>query len=242
MKQTQGVSAGIALILAISFITQAQGTNGLVQSKPSVQTDDLNIMLEAVEAATLPPGKFVPKAGNFDSAALGHSQSSMPTQVMGIESSDMDDSSTYSFPTNGLWLEITNISNGWSYLNLHNATDQVYAIWSTTNLLANWNVETEVWPTNPPVISFMVPTLERQNLFLQAEDWTGVTENGNTTPDWWFWKYFGTVALTDSDLDSQGKTLLYDYQNGLDPNTVLLPPLITQQGSISGSLSFDVQS
>ena len=47
-----------------------------------------------------------------------------------------------------------------------------------------------------------------------------MTENGNTTPDWWFWEYFGTVALSDTNLDSQGNTLLYDYQNGLDPNVI----------------------
>ena len=55
-------------------------------------------------------------------------------------------SPSYSFDTNGLWLQITNVSNGLAYLNLNNATNQVYAIWSTTNLLANWNVETEMWP------------------------------------------------------------------------------------------------
>jgi hypothetical protein len=119
-----------------------------------------------------------------------------------------------------IWLVPTGVSNGLACLNLHNATNQVYAIWSTTNLLANWNVETEVWSTNPAVLPFTVPTLERQNLFMQAEDWTGVTENGNTTPDWWFWEYFGTLALSDTHLDSQGNTLLYDYQNGLDPNII----------------------
>ena len=33
-----------------------------------------------------------------------------------------------------LWLEITNVLGGVAHLNLHNATNQVYAIWSTTNL------------------------------------------------------------------------------------------------------------
>jgi hypothetical protein len=93
-------------------------------------------------------------------------------------------------------------------LNLHNGTNLVYAIWSTTNLLAGWQVETEVWPTNgtvtPTTTPFTVATLARQNLFLQAEDWTGVTENGNTTPEWWFWANFGTVALSDTNLDSSG--------------------------------------
>ena len=108
-------------------------------------------------------------------------------------------SSSYSINTNGLWLEITNVSNGWSYLNLHNGTNQVYAVWSATNLLTGWQVEREVWPTNgtviPTVTPFTVQNFNRQTLFLRAEDWTGVTENGNTTPDWWFWLYFRNDGL-----------------------------------------------
>jgi len=49
----------------------------------------------------------------------------------------------YTFDTNQLWLEITNVSNGIAYLNLHNGTNPVYAIWTTTNLLspfAQWQV------------------------------------------------------------------------------------------------------
>src|SRR5208282_3183756 len=143
-------------------------------------------------------------------------------------------SSSYSIDTNGLWLEITNVSNGWSYLNLHNGTNQVYAIWSTTDLsipFSNWQVETEVWPTNgtiiPTVMPFTVQNLSRQDLFLRAEDWTGVTENGNTTPDWWFWLYYGATALSDTNLDSQGNTLLFDYTNGLDPNVIQFSVSVT---------------
>jgi hypothetical protein len=48
-------------------------------------------------------------------------------------------------------------------------------------------VETEVWPTNgtviPTVTPFTVQNFNRQNLFLRAEDWTGITSNGNTTPE-----------------------------------------------------------
>ncbi len=133
--------------------------------------------------------------------------------------------------TNGLWLEITNVSNGWSYLNLHNGTNMVYAIWGTTNLLTGWQVEMEVWPTNgttiPTVTPFSVQNLNRQNLFLRAEDWTGVTENGNTTPDWWFWEYFGTTALLDTNLDANGNTLLSDYQNSIDPNIINFTLVVT---------------
>jgi hypothetical protein len=124
------------------------------------------------------------------------------------------------FDPTSLWLEITNVRDGVAYLNLHNATNQVYAIWSTTNLPGGWNVESELWPTNSAVMPFTELSLDRQNLFLLAEDWTGVTENGNTTPDWWFWMYFDTTALYDTNLDTQGNTLLYDSQNGLDPNII----------------------
>jgi hypothetical protein len=126
--------------------------------------------------------------------------------------------------TNVLWLQITNVSNGLVYANLNMATDTVYAIWSTTNLLSPWQVECEVWPTNgtmiPAVTPFSLQNFGRQNLFLRAEDWTGVTENGNTVPDWWFWMYFGTTALYDTNLDSQGNTLLSDYEDGTDPNII----------------------
>ncbi len=121
-----------------------------------------------------------------------------------------------------LWLQINAASNGLAYLTLNGATDEVYEVWSKTDLsLTNWNIESEVWPTNPAMTPFTVPLLDRTNaLFIWARDWTGVTGNGNVTPDWWFWEYFGTLALSDTNLDSQGNTLLYDYQNGVDPNII----------------------
>jgi len=136
------------------------------------------------------------------SALLEQTQGGM--RMMGMESSDTNDSPTHTFPTNELWLEITGVSNGAAWFNLHNATNQVYAILSMTDLtVPGWNIEQEVWPgTNQGVTPFTVPVLDRTSmLFVQAEDWTGVTENGNITPDWWFWEYFGTVALSDSDRD-----------------------------------------
>jgi hypothetical protein len=128
-----------------------------------------------------------------------------------------------SFATNSLWLQITNVSNELAYLNLMNATDSVYEIYSTVALVNgsnSWNIETAVWPTNPAVMPFTVPELNRTNLFIWARDWTGITSNGNTTPEWWFWKYFGTVNLLDTNMDSQGNTLLHDYTNSLDPNVI----------------------
>jgi hypothetical protein len=130
----------------------------------------------------------------------------------------------YSVNTNLLWLQVTNVVDGTVYADLFNGTDEVYAVLSTTNLLTPsnlWQVETEVWPTDTNCMPFTVPTSGRQNLFLRAEDWTGVTENGNTTPDWWFWYYYGTTALYDSSVDSQGNQLWLDYMGGTDPNVIM---------------------
>jgi hypothetical protein len=131
--------------------------------------------------------------------------------------------SAFDFATNSLWLQIIGVTNDTAYLILNNTTDEVYEVWSKTDLtLTNWTIELEIWPTNPAMTPFTVPLLDRTNaLFIWARDWTGVTGSGNTTPDWWFWKYFGTLALSDTNLDSQGNTLLYDYQNGVDPNIIL---------------------
>ena len=133
----------------------------------------------------------------------------------------------YTYDTNGLYLEITNVAAGLAYLNLHHATNQVYALWSTTNLPAGWQVETELWPTNQDVMPFTVPTLDRPNLFLRAEDWTGVDSDGDGIPDWWIWLYFGNLAQTATNLDSAGNTLLYDYTNGLAPATFQFTALAT---------------
>ena len=125
--------------------------------------------------------------------------------------------------TDSLWLQITGITNGVANLILNNATGQVYEVLSKTDLtLTNWTIEPgAVWPTNATAMPFTVSVLDRTKaLFIQAADWTGITENGSTTPDWWFWKYFGTLDLSDTNLDSQGNTLLYDYTNGLDPNVI----------------------
>ena len=133
--------------------------------------------------------------------------------------------STFTIDTNLLWLEITNVSNGWSYLSLHSgtnqfSTNQVFAILTKTNLLdATWTIETIISPTSNQtnVLPFSMQNFGREILFFRAQDWTGVTENGNTVPNWWLWQYFGTTALSDTNIDNQGNTLVYDYTNHIIP-------------------------
>jgi hypothetical protein len=125
------------------------------------------------------------------------------------------------FSTNGLWIQMEAVSNGLAWCQLMNATDYVYAIWSTTNLLLPWNLEAEEFPgTNQNADPFTVPTSDRPSLFLWATDWTGVTSNGNQTPDWWFYYWFGTTSLSDTNVDGGGVPLHDDYQSGADPNVI----------------------
>jgi hypothetical protein len=85
----------------------------------------------------------------------------------------------------------------------------------------NWNIETEVFPTNQQVMPFTIAEQGRTNLMVWARDWTGITSYGNQTPEWWLWEYFGTVDLSDANLDAQGQNTLWDdYQNGSDPNII----------------------
>jgi hypothetical protein len=129
--------------------------------------------------------------------------------------------SAYTIDTNRLFLEITGVNNSVASFNLYNASNQVYAIASKSNLLsADWKIEVEVWPdTNQTVMPFTVPTLARQNLFVRAEDWTGVDSDGDGIPDWWIWKYFGNLSEMATNLDANGNTLGYDYANNLVPGT-----------------------
>ena len=110
------------------------------------------------------------------------------------------DSFNYQVPTNGLWLEITNVSNGLVYLNLHNATNLVYGIYTSPDLLipfTNWTPVSEIWPTNQTtnVLPFTISASFYPSEFVRAMDWTGVDANSNGIPDWWEWKFFNPSTL-----------------------------------------------
>lgn len=157
---------------------------------------------------------------------------------MGSEDSPSGFSPMFSvIDANSLWLEITNVSNGWSYLNLHNATNQVYAIESSSVLVGGWNVETELWPVGDQtnVMPFSVQNFGRQDLFFRAQDWTGVDSNNDGIPDWWTWKYFGTINITDTNLDYSGNgyTFAQDYSNNVTPTVFVFTNLEVPNNYVS---------
>jgi len=127
-----------------------------------------------------------------------------------------------SVPSGALWLQTTGLTNAVLSVNLVNATDYVYEVCSTTDLSqTNWNIEAEVFSTNQQVMPFTVNQQGRPALFLWARDWTNITSYGNQTQEWWLYKYFGTVNLSDTNLDVNGiNTLLYDFTNGINPTNI----------------------
>ncbi len=128
----------------------------------------------------------------------------------------------FRYPTNGLWLSITNVANNTVYANLHGGTDTVYEVYSKTDLtVPNWGIETEVFPgANTNTMPFNIPMAARTNLFLWARDWTSVTSLGNITPEWWFYEWFGTTNMSDYDRDYVGNTLAYDYAYHQEPDII----------------------
>jgi hypothetical protein len=46
------------------------------------------------------------------------------------------------------------------------------------------------------------------------------SSNGSGLPDGWLWAYFGSLGYYATNVDTDGNTLLADYQNGVDPNPI----------------------
>ncbi len=126
---------------------------------------------------------------------------------------------SYSPPTNGLWLQVSNVADGNMYVNLNGATDCVYAVLSSQSLgegttFSNWDIGTEVFGLSTNPVPFYVSMNGRNALFLSAMDWTGITSNGNETPDWWFYYWFGVdgLSLSDTNVDSWANFALRLYK------------------------------
>jgi alpha-tubulin suppressor-like RCC1 family protein len=234
----------LAAVLALGFwgLVQAQTTTISVQSLRSGSAIDLETMFKAIEATEPVPAwdldddYFLLDDLNVSDTSTGLGMRDMS---MSLESTSTLESG-YEGPvygSNDLWLEIMGVSNGLAYLNLHNATDEVYEVWSKIDLLApSWNIEQEVWPgTNQDIVPFTVSQLDRTNLFIWARDWTGIDENSNGIPDWWEYKYFGHLGVDpNADPDGDGLSNLQEYQAGTDPTDYYngnLPNIIIISGN-----------
>ena len=199
------------------FGMQAQTTSGTAISGLDMEADTvMNLILRVQTTAANAQMGMMSRAMGMNSGPPGFGD----TGDGGDGTNNFySDSFNYKVPTNGLWLEITNISNGYAWLNLHNATNLVYEILSKTDLTAaGWNIEAALWPTDTNSMPFVLSlNPQPSTFFVWARDWTGVTSGGNQTPDWWFWEYFGTVALSDANQDANGNSLLSDYTNNVVP-------------------------
>ena len=186
---------------------------------PSDPLPELNLYTDGT------PGNYWYDDRDYDYSANSANASAAtgPRRALGAYSTGWGSSSNgQTIPPGALWLQITGATNSIVSLNLNGATDTVYEVWSKTDLeQTNWNIETEVFPTNQQVMPFAVNQQGRGTLFLWARDWTGITSDGNETPEWWFFYYFGTTALSDTNLDVNGSnTLVYDYTNGINPTNI----------------------
>ena len=100
---------------------------------------------------------------------------------------------SYSFDTNLLWLQITNIVNGTAYANLYNATNQVYAIWSTPDLTIPFAVGR--WKRKyfrqiaPPTFCHSLSRLSDDQIFSYGRK-IGRVFIPMACPAGWTWYYF----------------------------------------------------
>lgn len=227
-------TGGQVTVNSLQSRTQTQTTSSTVASEVTLQADAVvNLITQIQTAAANQQPRATMQAMGMDVPSPGDGGDGGSNNYSGF-------SSTYTIDPDALWLEITNVSGGLAYLNLHNGSNEVYCIWSTTNLatpFADWQVETELWPSNAAVLSFMVSTLNRPNLFVRAEDWTGVDSDGDGVPDWWAWKYFGNVNVTDTNLDysGNGNTFAQDYSNNVTPTVFVFTNLEVPNNYVSSS-------
>jgi hypothetical protein len=138
----------------------------------------------------------------------------------------MDPSSAY--PSNSLWLSISEPTNGLAHLVIHGTVPDVpYEIFSKQTLTD------AVWLSEGPVpgaadqdwTPTTVPVGDRTNsLFLWCRSW--IDSEGNGLPDWWEQYYFTTNGVDPYALcpSGDGWTILQAYQNGWDPNLFYTPP------------------
>ncbi|MGH7975220.1 MAG: hypothetical protein ACREC8_01020 [Limisphaerales bacterium] len=165
----------------------------------------------------------------------GTAQTQSQTMADGIHAMDGGGfTPDFTTPTNGLWLQITGVSNGLAYLTLNGTTNDVeYEILSEPSLtnsipISAWNSEGMFWGS--AVTNWTTMTIaqnDRTNLFFDALSWQDSTGTG--IPDWWWLEYFGQDTNVDpyADPEGDGWDYLQKFQLGLNPTNFDTPPTPT---------------
>jgi hypothetical protein len=136
-----------------------------------------------------------------------------------------------SYPSNSLWLSISQITNGVAPVTIYGTVPGV-----TYEILSKETLTNAVWLSEGTVPGAAdqdwTPTAvtvgsRTNSLFLWCKSW--ISSDGSGIPDWWEQLYFGTNAVDPYALcPSNSWTILQAYQNGWNPYSYYTPP--TPQG------------
>lgn len=195
------------------------------------------VPVEGLDVFRLPDGSFLFDDLDVDYAAL-REQAEMERALLmldGLDTPDPGDPSfTEDYPTNSLWLEITNVlttaSNKLACLIVHGTVQNVLYEVLSKEPLGNtaWASETSIvgaadqdWTPATVVVG------SRTNaLFLWARSW--IDSYGIGIPDWWQLVWFGKTGIDPyDDPDGDGWTNVQEYQNGTAPTSFDTPPAPT---------------
>jgi hypothetical protein len=134
----------------------------------------------------------------------------------------------YTYPSsNGLWLEITAVSNGLAYVIVHGTfPDSVYELLSKEDLTnAVWLSEGIVFgAADQDWTATTLPVGSRTNqLFIWARTW--IDSDGGGLPDWWQLENFGHLGVDPyGNPDGDAWSNIEEYQKGTNPNAFNTPP------------------
>ena len=124
-----------------------------------------------------------------------------------------------------LWLEAVNVSGGWMSVDLYRtSSNDTYELFSTESLSSgNWQSEGVVEGADG-LTSVIIPTANRQTLFIKAAD-VSLDTDGQGLPDWWQIELFGSTGIDPwGNPDGDAFSNIEEYYNGTSPTSFDTPP------------------
>ena len=116
----------------------------------------------------------------------------------------------------------------------------IYLWASQTQSPYSFSWTNSLWWTNAFVGQYTLSAVAVDNAGVQSDPQSvnftiALDSDGGGLPDYWQLQYFGYLGMDpDSDLTGNGQSLLYDYQNGMDPTDYyngILPNLVILSGN-----------